>query len=219
MWLRKRLDIRWSDFGGALRDSVTSGDRIRLAENLEDFWSPRGDALACLSVRSGFDLWLASLALPRGSEVLVSAITIRDMVRIIEAHGLVPVPVDIDPDTRAIDLDSLKQAITPRSRVILVAHLFGTRQPLGDMFEVARRHDLLVAEDCAQAFAGRHYTGDPRADVTMFSFGPIKTATALGGALLCVRDREVLTRMRKRQASYPFSNAGPSSSAPLSTRS
>src|SRR5689334_7286568 len=137
MWLRKRLDIRWSDFGGALRDCVTSGDRTRLAKNLEDFWSPPGDALACLSVRSGFDLWLASLALAAGSEVLVSAITIRDMVRIIEAHGLVAVPVDLDPDTLAIDLDSLKQAITPRSRVILVAHLFGTRQPLDDVLEVA----------------------------------------------------------------------------------
>ena len=86
MWLRKRLDIRWSDFGGALRDCVMCGDRAALVENLEDFWSPRSDALACLSVRSGFDLWLASLALPEGSEVLVSAITIPDMVRIVEAH-------------------------------------------------------------------------------------------------------------------------------------
>src|SRR6185369_9747418 len=204
MWLRKRLDIRWSDFGGALRDCVTSGDRTRLAADLQNFWSPQGDALACLSVRSGFDLWLASLGLPPGSEVLVSAITIRDMVRIIETHGLVPVPVDIDPDTLAIDLDSLQQAISPRSRVILVAHLFGTRQPLADVLEIARQHHLLVAEDCAQAFAGRHYTGDPRSDVTMFSFGPIKTATALGGALLCVRDRGVLARMRKLQAGYPI---------------
>jgi len=208
MWLRKRLDIRWSDFGGALRDCVTSGDRTRLAADLQNFWSPQGDALACLSVRSGFDLWLASLGLPPGSEVLVSAITIRDMVRIIEAHGLVPVPVDIDPDTLAIDLDSLQQAISPRSRLILVAHLFGTRQPLADVLEIARQHHLLVAEDCAQAFAGRHYTGDPRSDVTMFSFGPIKTATALGGALLCVRDRGVLARMRKLQASYPIQQRG-----------
>jgi dTDP-4-amino-4,6-dideoxygalactose transaminase len=42
----------------------------------------------------------------------------------------------------------------------------------------------------------------------MFSFGPIKTATALGGALLCVRDRDVLARMRKRQASYPIQQRG-----------
>src|SRR5262245_30591893 len=169
MWLRKRLDIRWSDFGGALRDCVTCGDRNGLTEDLEHLWSPRRDALACLSVRSGFDLWLSALALPPGSEVLVSAITIRDMVRIVEAHGLVPWPFDTDPEPLSIYPDSLRQAITPRSRVILVAHLFGTRQPLDEVFEIAHQHHLLVAEDCAQAFAGRQYTGDRRSDVTMFS--------------------------------------------------
>src|SRR5215467_3950265 len=114
MWLRKRLDIQWSDFGGAARDCLFSGDRADLTDDLEDLWSARGDAFACLSVRSGFDLWLRALALPAGSEVLVSAITIPDMVRIIQSHGLVPVPVDLDPDSLAIDTESLERAVTPK---------------------------------------------------------------------------------------------------------
>ncbi len=208
MWVRKRLDIAWSDLGSALRDCLTRWDRTTLAENVEDLWSPPGDAFACLSVRTGFDLWLKSLNLPKGSEVLVSAITIRDMVRIIEEHGLVPVPVDLNPDDLSVDLDSLEQVITPRSRVILVAHLFGTRQPLDSMVEIARRHDLLIAEDCAQAFAGRQFTGHPQADVSMFSFGPIKTATALAGALLNVRNPVVLERMRQLHAAYTVQPRG-----------
>ncbi len=69
---------------------------------------------------------------------------------------------------------------------------------------MARRHGLLFVEDCAQAFRGRSFTGHPDADVSMFSFGTIKTATALGGALLSVRRRpEMLTRMRRIQALYP----------------
>jgi dTDP-4-amino-4,6-dideoxygalactose transaminase len=203
MWVRKRLDIRWSDLGSGLRDCLTRWNREALADDLEDLWSAASDAFACLSVRTGFDLWLSALQLPPGSEVLVSAITIRDMVRIIEAHGLVPVPVDLDPDDLSVDRESLERAITPRTRAILVAHLFGTRQPLEPILEVAQQHGLFVAEDCAQAFAGRHYTGHPQADVTMFSFGPIKTDTALGGALLCVRDADVLARMRQMQAAYP----------------
>src|SRR5215471_15176388 len=159
MWVRKRLDIRWSDLGSALRDCLTRWDGASAAENLEDLWSAHGDAFVCLSVRTGFDLWLQALALPKGSEVLVSAITIRDMVRIIEAHGLVPVPVDIDPDDLSVDLESLIRSITPRTRAILVAHLFGTRQPLDPILSIARKHGLFVAEDCAQAFAGRHFTG------------------------------------------------------------
>ena len=146
-------------------------------EDLEELWSA-GDAFGCLSVRSGFDSWLKALQLPPGSEVLVSAITIRDMVRIIEAHNLVPVPVDLNPEDLSVDIASLNRAISPKTRAILVAHLFGTRQPMEPILDVARKHGLFVAENCAQAFAGRHFTGDPSADVTMFSFGSIKTATA-----------------------------------------
>ena len=70
--------------------------------------------------------------------------------------------------------------------------------------EVAKQRRLLVIEDCAQAFAGRQYHGHPDSDVSMFSFGPIKTATALWGAVLRVRDPELLERMRARQADYPI---------------
>jgi dTDP-4-amino-4,6-dideoxygalactose transaminase len=114
------------------------------------------------------------------------------------------VPVDLNPEDLSLDIDSLSRAITPKSRAILVAHLFGTRQPMKPILDVARKHGLFVAEDCAQAFAGRHFTGDPAADVTMFSFGSIKTATALGGGLLRVRDADVLARMREFQAAYPL---------------
>jgi dTDP-4-amino-4,6-dideoxygalactose transaminase len=207
MWVRKRLDIRWADLASALRDCVLCWDRDARADDLQDLWSS-DDAFACLSVRSGFDLWLQSLQLPSGSEILVSAITIRDMVRIIEAQNLVPVPVDLNPEDLSVDIDSMQRAITPKTRAILVAHLFGTRQPMRPILDLARRHGLYVAEDCAQAFAGRHYTGDSAADVTMFSFGSIKTATALGGGLLCVRNAEVLARMKQLQAAYPVQSRG-----------
>src|SRR4051794_25910830 len=112
MWVRKRLDIRWSDLGCALRDCVTRWDRNALAKEVVDVWTRGNSAFACLSVRSGFDLWLAALALPAGSEVLVSAITIRDMVRVIEAHGLVAVPVDLNPEDLSIDVESMRRAVS-----------------------------------------------------------------------------------------------------------
>jgi dTDP-4-amino-4,6-dideoxygalactose transaminase len=71
------------------------------------------------------------------------------------------------------------------------------------LLDLAREHHLLVIEDCAQAFAGTRYQGHPRADASMFSFGTIKSSTALGGAVLRVRDRELLARMRVAQAAYP----------------
>jgi len=130
------------------------------------------------------------------------------MVRIIQEHGLLAVPVDIDPGTLAPRPWMLEAALTPRTRVVLVAHIFGGRMHLGGVAKFARERGLLLVEDCAQAFQGPERIGDPAADVCMYSFGTLKTSTALGGAVLRVRDREVLGRMREVQASYPSQGRG-----------
>ena len=98
-------------------------------------------------MRSGFDLYLSALALPRGSEVLVSAVNIRDMVEILEHHGLVAVPVDLELATLAPQAGAWEQAITPHTRAILVAHLFGSRVPMRPVLDLAARHRLLMIED------------------------------------------------------------------------
>lgn len=97
----------------------------------------------------------------------------------------------------------LETALTPRTRVVLVAHLFGGRMDLGPVARFAREHGLLLVEDCAQAFQGPDAVGDPAADVSMYSFGTLKTSTAMGGAVFRVRDRGVLRSMRELQAAYP----------------
>lgn len=140
--------------------------------------TPPLQSIYCLSVRTAFDLYLAALGLPKGSEVLVSAITHPDMVRIIEMHGLVAVPVDIDPETLLPISETLQNRISERSRILLVAHLFGARSSLDECIAFALANDLLVVEDVAQSMCSGDDRGDARADVTLFSFGFIKTATA-----------------------------------------
>lgn len=61
---------------------------------------------------TGFDLLLQTLKLPQGSEVLCSAITIPDMLYVLRYHGLVAVPIDLDPETLAVDIDQLRQSVT-----------------------------------------------------------------------------------------------------------
>ncbi len=159
--------------------------------------------MTCFSVRSGFDLTLQALDLPRGSEILFSALNIKGMIRIVEKQGLVPVPVDLDLERMAPRLDLIERAIGPNTRAIVVAHLFGTRLDLDAVIELAHRRGLVVFEDCAQAFDGQAYKGHPESDIAMFSFGPLKTATALGGAILRVRDAALRDRMRAIQDAYP----------------
>jgi dTDP-4-amino-4,6-dideoxygalactose transaminase len=206
---RHRLDIRLRHFAYALLACAWAREPERLSSHLEAGWSPAGKGLACRSVRSGFHLLLDSLDLPAGTEVLVSAVTHPDMIRILEAHGLVAVPVDLDIPTLAPRLDLAERLVTPRTAAVLVAHLFGGRVAMDPLADFAKRHRLLLWEDCAQAFTGPHDarvgpsdTGDARADVSMYSFGALKTCTALGGALLNVKDPQQLARMRAAQGGW-----------------
>jgi hypothetical protein len=196
---RHRLDIRLRHFSYALFASAWARNPDRLSARLEVAWSPDGYGVACRSVRSGFHLLLGSLGLPDGAEVLVSAVTHPDMVRILQAHGLVAVPVDLDVATLAPRLELAERLVTPRTAAILVAHLFGGRVAMDPLADFANRHRLMLWEDCAQAFTRPADTGDPRADVSMYSFGALKTCTALGGALLKVREPQLAMRMRAAQ--------------------
>ena len=211
---RKRLDIGWSDVLYGIASCLWSVDREKAERKLQQLL-PCGEAgLACLSVRSGFDALLTALDFPAGSEILVSAVTIRDMTRILQAHGLVPVPIDLDVSRLAVHRESMRRAVTERTRAILVAHLFGSRMPMEPVLRFAREHGLAVFEDCAQAYAGPEDLRAPEADasegdvsegdVSMFSFGTIKTATALGGGILCFRDPRLLDVVRREQSRWPI---------------
>ena len=200
---RGKIDVGWSDLLFGMGQCLRPRDRDEAQRRVEAAWSCAGDALACLSVRSGFDALLAALAYPPGSEVLMSALTIRDMVRIVEHHGLVPIPIDLDVETLSITPEGLERAAGPRTKALVVAHVFGSRMPLDDVIACARRHGLLVVEDCAQTYVGSGYPGHPDADVCMFSFGPIKTNTALGGGILRIKDAALLAKTRAIQERYP----------------
>ncbi len=212
MYARKRLDIGWLDLAHGLTGSLTRTEETFSKRRVESWFAPPSEsaspasrgALCCLSVRTGFDLYLQTLALPRGSEVLMSALTIPDMWKIVEHHGLVPVPVDLDPRTLAPKLDAARRAASGKTRAMVIAHLFGACVPLDPYLDLARERGWVLLEDCAQSFTGPDSKGHPRADVSMFSFGPIKTAAALAGGVLCVKDRGILAEMRAREALYPI---------------
>jgi dTDP-4-amino-4,6-dideoxygalactose transaminase len=208
MWARTQLKIGWGDLLAGAGYCLKPPPREQVQAVVERYFSDAGDTIATYSVRTGFDLLLQTLDLKPGDEVIFSALNVKGMVRVVREAGLVPVPVDLDIAHMGPSLDRLRKAVTPRSKVFVAAHLFGTRLDLGELFAFARSLGILAVEDCAQAFNGKDYAGSPEADVAMFSFGPIKTATALGGALIRVRDRNLLDRMRKIEAAYPLQPDG-----------
>jgi len=168
-----------------------------------EIFAPGRPVLVTYAVRAGFDLFLKAQAWPAGSEIVMTALTIREMADIARKHGLVPVPLDLDLDRLAPEVPDLEAAITPQTRAIVIAHLFGSRVDMEPIIAVAKRHGLMVIEDCAQAFTGMDYVGHPETDVAMFSFGSIKTSTALVSAVIRLRDVELLGKMKSLQQAYP----------------
>eukprot|EP00929_Paragymnodinium_shiwhaense_P031046 TRINITY_DN1747_c0_g4_i1.p1 TRINITY_DN1747_c0_g4~~TRINITY_DN1747_c0_g4_i1.p1 ORF type:complete len:2129 (+),score=480.49 TRINITY_DN1747_c0_g4_i1:110-6496(+) len=203
---RKVVEIRWRDLASVLLYLVQElfglggTGRSRAQSLLERQWSPRGDALAFLCVRSAFDVFLEALALPKGSEVLfVPGITIPSMVKLVEARGLVPRGLEPKSASEMIPpAEELQHHLTENTRVVVVTHLFGAvfdqARPL--MAE-AQQRGLVVFEDCAQAFVEgpQGFRGHQEADASFVSFGLIKTMTCMGGSLGHVRDAELRKKM------------------------
>lgn len=215
---RKRLEIGFADLLRGLAGCFRRLDRTDLRSTLEAHWSAGhasavhpsaahpttdGQGFACLSVRTALDLYLAARAFPAGSEVLMTGANIPDMARVVRAHDLVPVAIDFDLRDLAPSVDAIAAHRTDRSRALIFAHLFGGIVPLDAIAGYCADHGLDLVEDCAQAFCGPGFRGHPGALLSLFSFGPIKSATALGGALATVRDASLRRRMRAIESTWP----------------
>ena len=202
LYPRHFLDISTRDLVLAATGGIRSGNAACEATNLENDIDP--SAIITLSVRSAWDLMLTALDLPKGSEIIMSAVTIPDMKRIAEAHELTVVPVDLDPSTMAPCPTSFQRAFSPETRLVVLAHLLGGEYDVAPYVSIAAAHGVPVVEDRAQAFTGPGDWGSPRTLASFHSFGSIKTSTALGTAVTIVRNSQLLGEMREIQSRCHF---------------
>jgi len=200
MWPRKSIDISFVRLTKALGSCVFVKDEKKERANLESYWGD--NALACLSVRSGFDSLLTALNFDPGSEIIMSDFTIPDMLKIVDEHDLVARGARLENVFPTVE--SLSELINENTKAVLVAHLFGELHELNEIADLCKSHDLLLIEDCAQAYRGNGFKGSGGADVSMFSFGPIKTNTSLAGAMLNFAQPELSSKVRLVQESFPI---------------
>lgn len=166
-------------------------------------------AIATATGRQGMALLLEAHGLQPGDEVLVPAYTLADLLELIRAHGLVPVPVDVRPDSFTIDPERAAAAVGPRTRAIIGCHLFGLAFDVDAVGSLAERHGLVVLEDCAHA-AGARYKGRPvgaLADGGFFSLEVIKPVNCFGGGVITTNDDAVAAHCRRRLAALPVNAA------------
>ena len=139
-------------------------------------------AVGVNSGTSALHLALLAAGIGRGDEVIAPAMTFVATVSAIDYCGARPALVDVDAVTYTIDPARIEAAITPRTRAIMPVHLYGQCADMDPILEIARRHNLLVIEDAAQAH-GAEYQGrraGSMGDIAGFSFYPGKNLGAYG---------------------------------------
>jgi dTDP-4-amino-4,6-dideoxygalactose transaminase len=160
------------------------------------------NAQYCVGADSGtaaLHLALLILGVQAGDEVITTTHTFIATAEVISLIGAKPVFVDIDSRTYNIDPSKIEQAITPRTKVIMPVHLYGQPAEMDAILDIARKHNLRVIEDAAQAH-GAEYRGrraGTMGDIACFSFYPGKNLGAYGDAgALVTNNAEFAERAR-----------------------
>src|SRR5580704_8289397 len=178
--------------------SLSSGPKVREFERAIARYVNTSDAVAVNSGTSGLHLCIRALGISEGDEVLVPSFTFIAVANAVRYERATPVFVDIDPQTLNLDPSLLEQAITARTRAIIVVHTFGCPAELSSILQIARRHGLFVIEDACEAI-GAEYEGQKvgaLADVGVFAFYPNKQITTGEGGAVATNHLEVARKVR-----------------------
>ena len=147
---------------------------------------------------------LSACGISSRDDVLTVSNTCVPTVTGIESAGARCVFVDIDPDTYTMEPEHIEARMTPGTRAIVVVHLYGQCADMDAILDVARKHDLKVIEDCAQAhgalYHGKH--AGSLGDIAAFSFYPTKNLGAYGDAGMVVTRDDGLAEKARRLRDY-----------------
>lgn len=153
------------------------------------------------SATEALEIALAVCGIGEGDEVITPALSFAATANVIVRRGATPVFVDVELDTRNLDLDEVEAAIGPRTAAILPVHFAGLPADLESLYRLAERHELRVIEDAAHAIGSS--CGGRRigsfGDLACFSFHPNKNITSIeGGAIVGASTEELVLIERNR---------------------
>ena len=169
-------------------------------QKLEELWSEYYGikfSVAVNSATSGLYAAIGALGIGYGDEVIVSPSTMTASSVGPLLYGAIPVFADIERKTGAICPDSFARLITPRTRCIIVVHQFGIPADMDRIMEIAKRNDIKVIEDCAQAHAAKYkgrYVGTI-GDIGVFSLNVTKSIQCGEGGLCTTNDSDLKYRL------------------------
>jgi len=203
--LKKELDMIKKEVFEVLTEVLESSHYILGAKvsELEKKISGYHNVAAALGVASGTDalhLSLDALGIGEGDEVITTPFTFFATAEAILYTGAMPVFVDVEPGTLNIDPGAIEKKITGKTKAIIPVHLFGHPADMKAIMKTAKKHNLKIIEDCAQAF-GAGINGKKVGsfgDAGCFSFYPSKNLGAYGdGGMITLNDLTLADTIKK----------------------
>ncbi|MFI7121209.1 DegT/DnrJ/EryC1/StrS family aminotransferase [Amycolatopsis sp. NPDC049868] len=173
----------------------------------------------CVGVDNGtnaIELGLEAIGIQPGDEVLTVSNTAAPTVVAIDAMGAVPRFVDVRAEDFLMDVDAVEAAITPRTRCIVPVHLYGQCVAMEPLSRLAKRYDLAILEDCAQAHGARQHgaLAGTFGEAAAFSFYPTKVLGAYGDGGAVLTDSADVDRNLRRLRYYGMDDVYHTESTP-----
>jgi perosamine synthetase len=184
----------------AIRTGTLTSTKGQFVKRLEEGFARHlgaEHASACASGTAAVHLAVAAIDPEPGDEIVTTSITDMGALAPILYQGAIPVFVDVDPRTCNVTAETIEAGLSPRTRAIVVTHLFGNPCDMGPILDLAVRRGLPVIEDCAQAFGAR-YDGrhvGTLGTVAAFSLQQGKHITTGEGGLVACNDEALARRM------------------------
>ena len=202
--LTQQYEIIEEQVNTRVQEVLSSGRYIggSIVDDFEQQFAKYIDVSHCVSCNSGTDalfLALRAVNIGFGDEVITTPFTFFATAEVISAVGATPVFIDIDPQTFNLDIQQLELAITEKTKAILPVRLFGQPVDMTQLMAIARSHNLIVIEDCAQATGAEWHQQKVGSfgDIGCFSFFPTKNLGAFGdGGALTTNNQAIAAQVR-----------------------
>lgn len=176
----------------------------KFSDSLADYLGAK-HVITCANGTDALQIALMALGLNQGDEVIVPCFTYVATVEVIALLKLKPVIIEVDPKTFNVTADLIEKAITPKTKAIVPVHLFGQCADMEPIMNVAKKYNLFVVEDTAQAIGADYTFSDNRVnkagtigDIGCTSFFPSKNLGCYGdGGALCTNNDELAALISK----------------------
>lgn len=183
---------------------TSNNSHVKQFENEFSKYLGVNHCIGCANGTDAIEIALQALGVKKGDEVIVPALSWISTSEAVGNIGATPIFVDINKDYFTIDVSKIEQKITPRTKAIIVVHLYGLPVEMDEVMKIAKKHKLFVLEDCAQAH-GAEYKDKKIGtfgDIATFSFFPSKNLGAYGDAGGIITNKEEIASVCRLIANH-----------------